>query len=91
MLADSSEATVPSSPDRSPEQIDQLIDEVFSERLTEGQLDECDITLRDLRSLAESFKTTLIAVYHPRIEYPAPSVAEVLLRRRPFRRSQESD
>ena len=91
MLADSSEATVRSSPDRSPEQIDQLIDEVFSERLTEGQLDECDITLRDLRSLAESFKTTLIAVYHPRIEYPAPSVAEVLLRRRPFRRSQESD
>ncbi len=91
MLADSSEATVRSSADRSPERIDQLLDEIFSERLTEGQLDECDITLRDLRSLAESFKSTLKAVYHPRIEYPAPTAAELLLRRRPFRRSQEID
>ncbi len=89
MLADSSEATVRSSADRSPERIDELLDEVFSERLSEGQLDECDLTLRDLRSLAESFKSTLKAVYHPRIEYPAPTAAEVLLRRRPFRRSQE--
>lgn len=85
MLADSCEAAVRSSPDRSAERIDAMVDEVFSERLAEGQLDECDLTLRDLRALSESFKSTLRAVYHPRIEYPAPVPAEVRMRRLPFR------
>jgi len=85
MLADSCEATVRSSPDRSSERIDAIVEEVFSERLTEGELDECDLTLRDVRALAESFKSTLRAVYHPRVEYPAPPEAELRLRRLPFR------
>jgi putative nucleotidyltransferase with HDIG domain len=85
MLADSSEAAVRSNPNHSPESIDRIVDEVFTERLTEGELDESNITLRDLREVAQSFKTTLKAVYHPRIEYPAPSEVELLLRRLPFR------
>ena len=63
-----------------------IVDEVFNERLAEGQLDESDLTLRNIRALAESFKATLRAVYHPRVEYPAPTEAEMLLRRLPFRR-----
>ena len=43
---------------------------VFAERLAEGQMDECDITMRELQVVAESFRSTLRAVYHPRIEYP---------------------
>jgi hypothetical protein len=39
-------------------------------------LNECDLTLRDLKTIGESFKTTLRGVYHPRIEYPAPTAAE---------------
>ena len=85
MLADSCEATVRSSPDRSSERIDVIVEEVFSERLSEGELDECDLTLRDVRALAESFKSTLRAVYHPRVEYPAPAEAELRFRRLPFR------
>ncbi len=50
--------------------------QTFGERLAEGQLDESDLTLREIRVIAESFKATLRAVYHPRIEYPAPSEAE---------------
>jgi putative nucleotidyltransferase with HDIG domain len=86
MLADSCEAAVRSSPDHEPEKIDAIVDEVFAERLTEGQLDESDLTLRNLHDLAASFKATLRAVYHPRIEYPAPTEAELFLRRLPFRR-----
>jgi hypothetical protein len=86
MLADSSEAAVRANSDRSDTQIDATVDEVFSERLAEGELDECDLTLRDLRALAESFKGTLRAVYHPRVEYPAPAESELRLRRLPFRR-----
>jgi putative nucleotidyltransferase with HDIG domain len=83
MLADSTEAMVRSSPDRSPERIDQLVEEVIAERVGEGQLDDSDLTLRDLRTIAGSFKATMRAVYHPRVQYPAPSEMEV--RRRVLR------
>ncbi|HEU4759591.1 MAG TPA: HDIG domain-containing protein [Dehalococcoidia bacterium] len=77
MLADSVEAVVRSSRDRSPDKIDSLVDGVIAERVAEGQMDDCDLTLRDLRVIGESFKATLRGVYHPRIEYPAPTAAEL--------------
>lgn len=77
MLADSVEAVVRASRDRSHEKIDELVDGVVQERVTEGQLDECDLTLRDLKTIADSFKATLRGIYHPRIEYPAPTKAEL--------------
>ncbi|HEX5368157.1 MAG TPA: HDIG domain-containing protein [Dehalococcoidia bacterium] len=89
MLADSCEAAVRSSPDHSPERINVIVDDIFSERLTEGQLDESNLTLNNIRALAASFKTTLKAIYHPRVEYPAPSDAEMLLRRLPIPRISE--
>ena len=90
MLADSCEAAVRSSQDHSPETIDRIVDDVFNERLSEGQLDESDLTLNNIRALAASFKATLKAVYHPRVEYPAPTEVEMLLRRLPFRRLNET-
>jgi putative nucleotidyltransferase with HDIG domain len=77
MLADSTEAVVRASKDRSHERIDQLVDSVIQERVSEGQLDDSDLTLRDLKTIASSFKATLRGIYHPRIEYPAPTAAEL--------------
>jgi membrane-associated HD superfamily phosphohydrolase len=91
MLADSCEAAVRSSPDHSPERIDVIVDDIFNERLSEGQLDESNLTLNNIRALASSFKATLRAIYHPRVEYPAPSDAEMLLRRLPYRRLSEPE
>jgi cyclic-di-AMP phosphodiesterase PgpH len=82
MLADSCEAVVRASTDHSEERIRDLVEEVFAERLGEGQLDESDLTLRNLRAIAESFKETLRAVYHPRVEYPRPTEIELRYRRR---------
>lgn len=76
MLADSCEAYVRANPDHSAEAIDAIVEQVVAERVAEGQLDECDLTFRDLRTIAESFKTTLRAVYHPRVEYPEPTPSE---------------
>ncbi|MGQ9573510.1 MAG: HD family phosphohydrolase [Dehalococcoidia bacterium] len=76
MLADSAESVVRSSRDRSPERIDALVEAVIAERLAERQLDECDLTLRDLKVIGESFKTTLRGIYHRRIEYPPPTEEE---------------
>ncbi len=76
MLADSTEAMVRASEDRSAERIDVIVDEVVSERLAEGELEECDLTLRDITTISASFKQTLRGVYHPRIAYPEPSERE---------------
>jgi len=77
MLADSCEAVVRARQDRTLRVIEGLVDGIFAERLAEGQLDECDITMRELQQVARSFKSTLRAVYHPRIEYPQPSAEEL--------------
>lgn len=84
MLADSAEAVVRASRDHSPEHIDELVDSVIRERVAEGQLDDCDLTFRDLKLVAESFKATLRGIYHPRIEYPAPTQAELRAQSGPF-------
>ncbi len=92
MLADSTEATVRASADRSPERIDAIVDEVMADRLAEGELEQCDLTLRNLRTIAQSFKLTLRGVYHPRIEYPEPTAQErsaLIGRFRPGRRATE--
>ncbi len=91
MLADSCEAAVRSSQDHSSERIDTIVSDIFNERLSEGQLDESNLTLNNIRSLAASFKATLKAIYHPRVEYPAPSDAEMLLRRLPYRSLNEPE
>ena len=70
MLADSCEALVRATQPETHEEIDELVNGVFAERLAEGQMDECDITMRELQVVAASFRSTLRAVYHPRIEYP---------------------
>lgn len=70
MLADSCEATVRANQPLNNEQIATEIDKIFAERIAEGQLNECDLTLQQLQLVAASFKTSLQAVHHPRIEYP---------------------
>ena len=76
MLADSTEAVVRASTDRSTDAINRIVEEVIAERVAEGQLDDSDLTLRDLRTIAESFKGTMRAVYHPRVQYPEPTAME---------------
>ncbi|PZC41937.1 MAG: hypothetical protein DK306_002432 [Chloroflexi bacterium] len=76
MMADSTEAVVRSSTARDEESIARLVDAVIQERLNEHQFDDCDLTLRQIQAIGESFKVTLNGVYHPRIEYPEPTEAE---------------
>ncbi len=90
MLADSIEAAARAAAQRSLEDIDALVEDVISERVSEGQLDDSDLTLRDLRTVAESFKISLRAIYHPRIEYPTPTGLEEALRRRHARAADQS-
>ena len=50
--------------------LNQMIDEVIHKRFFEGQLDESNLTLKDLNLIKQSFIETLLGIYHQRIEYP---------------------
>jgi putative nucleotidyltransferase with HDIG domain len=77
MLADSCEAVVRARQGEGKDGVEADVDAVFAERLAEGQLDDCDITLREQQDVAASFKATLRAVYHPRLPYPDPTPEEL--------------
>lgn len=70
MLADSVEATIRSSKERTPAYIAATVERIVNEIILEGQLDECPLTMADLHAIKRSFVDVLQAIYHPRIEYP---------------------
>ncbi|MDE3089769.1 MAG: HDIG domain-containing protein [Chloroflexota bacterium] len=74
MLADGVEATTRAERPTSPEQIRVIVERIIDERLRDGQLDECDLTLYDLSQIRESFFGVLQGLFHPRVKYPEAPV-----------------
>jgi hypothetical protein len=70
LLADSVEAAARSLKSATRENLKRVITEIFNTHLQDGQLDDCGFPLKDLRIIANSFLTTLHAIYHPRLTYP---------------------
>jgi len=73
MLADSVEAVSRTLEDPKPGRLLTAIKKVIETKFTAGQLEECDLTLKDLHKIEESFLKILLGVFHSRIEYPSPS------------------
>jgi putative nucleotidyltransferase with HDIG domain len=71
-LADIVESASRSLEKPTPQKIEQLVNELIEERIADGQLDECDLTLGDIRVMAERFRFTLMTMLHSRIAYPKP-------------------
>jgi len=72
MLADTLEAMAKAETHPNPSRFRTMVHEVILKRLLDGQLDESDLTLNDLRVIEDSFVRTLTTMYHGRIKYPAP-------------------
>lgn len=70
MLADSVEASVRSIPEPTNGKIEEMVNNIIKDRLNEGQLDNCDLTLKDIDKIRKSFLKVLSGIYHKRIEYP---------------------
>lgn len=70
MLADSVEAAVRSLKDPTPRKVDEMVYNIFVDKLDDGQLDECNLTFKDVVAIRESFLKTFGSIYHARIEYP---------------------
>jgi cyclic-di-AMP phosphodiesterase PgpH len=69
-IADSVEAAVRSLNQPTPETIESLVKKIVADRLQDGQLNECDLTLKELETVGHSFCETLKGIFHSRIEYP---------------------
>jgi putative nucleotidyltransferase with HDIG domain len=70
MLADGCESAVRAASDHSNDKMREIVERIFEERIQQGQLDECPLTLHDLETAKYAYCTILGSLYHPRIEYP---------------------
>lgn len=70
MLADSVEAAVRSIDSPSAASVREMIDKIVKSRMDGGQLSDCDLTMREIKKISDSFMTALVGLYHERVEYP---------------------
>ena len=71
MLADAVEAASRTLAEPVPSRIETLIKKITTAKLLDGQLEDCRLTLSELRAIEQSFFRVLCAMYHARIDYPA--------------------
>jgi len=69
-LADSVEAASRTLLNPTPANIEELVRRIINNKFIDGQLDECDLTLKDLNMIATTFTKVLTGVYHTRVQYP---------------------
>ncbi|MGB4213769.1 MAG: HDIG domain-containing metalloprotein [Dethiobacteria bacterium] len=70
MLADSIEAGVRSLSNPAGNRVEALIRRIIKEKLNSGQMDECDLTLKELDRIGDAFVKIMAGIYHARVEYP---------------------
>jgi cyclic-di-AMP phosphodiesterase PgpH len=75
MLADMVEAATRSLTDHSSARVQGTVQRIINNVFADGQLDDCDLTLKDLHEIAKSFNITLSGIYHDRVEYPGSNPA----------------
>jgi len=70
MLADAAEAAVRSLDRPASQEVDETVTGIVNRVYLDGQLNECDLTLRDLHAVGRAIRQVLAAVAHGRVDYP---------------------
>lgn len=70
LLADCVEAASRTLVDPTPSRIQGMVQKIINNIFSDGQLDECELALKDLHLIAKSFNQILVGIFHRRIEYP---------------------
>jgi membrane-associated HD superfamily phosphohydrolase len=73
MLADVVEAASRTLVDPTAARVQGMVQKIINKVFSDGQLNECELTLKDLNAIAKSFNKTLSGIFHHRIEYPEPA------------------
>ena len=76
MFADSVEAAVRSIQSPTKMNIEEMVRKIVNEKLEDGQLEECDITIKDINKIIKAFLNVLNGIYHDRVEYPSITAEE---------------
>ncbi|OQY23197.1 MAG: phosphohydrolase [Desulfobacteraceae bacterium 4572_35.2] len=76
MLADAVEAAGRTLSEPTPARIQGMVQKIINKIFIDGQLDECELTLKDLHEIAKSFNRILSGIFHHRVEYPEPAYKE---------------
>lgn len=74
MMADSVEAAVRSIQEPTLDKIDAMVNNIIKDKLNSNQLNECDLTFKDLEVIKACFLKVLKGIYHHRIEYPTEKI-----------------
>lgn len=70
LLADSVEAATRTLKDPTPAKIEETVHKIINNKFIDGQLDECDLTLKDIEKISGVFTKILSGIYHSRVDYP---------------------
>lgn len=70
MIADGCEAKVRTLKDRTADKVEVAVRDIIEERMSFGQFDECDLTMKDIDVIRHTITRALAGIYHGRVEYP---------------------
>jgi cyclic-di-AMP phosphodiesterase PgpH len=73
LLADSVEAATRALDEHTPQRVEDVVRKVINNKFIDGQLDECNLTLREIDTIASTFVRVLSIMYHGRVKYPEKS------------------
>ncbi|MEJ2491703.1 MAG: HDIG domain-containing protein [Desulfuromonadales bacterium] len=79
MLADAIEAASRTLTDPNPARVQGMVQKIINNIFIDGQLDECELTLKDIHNIAKSFNIVLGGIFHYRVDYPEPVSKERVL------------
>ncbi|MBN1881868.1 MAG: HDIG domain-containing protein [Deltaproteobacteria bacterium] len=83
LLADNVEAASKVLSDPKPARIESMVQNIIDRIFLDGQLDQCELTLKDLDAITRSFTQVLTGIFHQRIDYPEPVIRETWVEEKP--------
>ncbi|MBW2688784.1 MAG: HDIG domain-containing protein [Deltaproteobacteria bacterium] len=91
LLADAIEAASRTLTDPTPARIQGMVQKIINNIFIDGQLDECELTLKDIHNIAKSFNLVLGGIFHYRVDYPEPVSKERVVEKGPRSIDEDSD
>ena len=77
MLGDSIEAAARSLDEPTAGRLSSLVRNIIQNKFLDGQLEDCNLTLRDLKVIEACYRRVILGIYHQRIDYPQPPFQKV--------------